>query len=265
MELKIERFNVPAVIGFNFEELKSEVSAKAAVYSTMVYSAEQIKEAKADRAALNKFVQALESERKRVKGEWMKPCTDFESRMKEITGIVNAAIATIDDQLNGYEAERRQKKTDQIAAYFSTLSAPEWLKLSMIFRKQWVNATYSMEKVKADIEAELQRITADTEAIALLPEFAFEAMEIYKGSLSLTLALDEAKRLKEMQQRKAAAEAAKATAVTKPAPQPTDRPAQAFQSERTWLCFKAHLTVDDAKALRAFFESRHIEFTALEV
>lgn len=265
MELKIEQFNVPAVIGFNFEELKSEVSAKAAVYSTMVYSAEQIKEAKADRAALNKFVQALETERKRVKGEWMKPCTDFESRMKEITGIVNNAIATIDEQLHGYEAERQQKKSDQIAAYFSTLSAPEWLRLPMIFRKQWVNATYSMEKVKTDIEAELQRITSDTEAIALLPEFAFEAMEIYKGSLSLTLALDEAKRLKEMQQRKAAAEAANATAVMKPTPQQVNRPSLTFEPERTWLGFKAYLTVDDAKALRAFFESRHIEFTALEV
>lgn len=261
MELKIEQFNVPAVIGFNFDELKSEVTEKTAAYVTMVYTPEQIKEAKADRAALNKFVQALENERKRVKKEWMKPCADFESRMKEITSIVNEAIATIDEQLHGYEAERQQKKADQITAYFSTLSAPEWLQLSMIFRKQWTNATYSMDKIRTDIESELKRITADTKAIALLPQFSFEAMEVYKGSLSLTLALDEAKKLADMQQRKAAAEAARG----KPTSQQVNRPAQDFQPERTWLGFKAYLTVEDAKALRAFFASRHIEFAALEV
>lgn len=158
MELKIEQFNVPAVIGFNFEELKSEVTAKTAVYSTMVYGPEQIKEAKADRAALNKFVQAMEVERKRVKSEWMSPYTDFEARMKEITSIVNGAIAAIDGQLKGYEQQRQQEKQDQIEDYFMLVPHPSWMTLDQIFNKRWLNATYSIDKAKADIDEQLNKI-----------------------------------------------------------------------------------------------------------
>ena len=58
--------------------------------------------------------------------------------------------------------------------------------------------------------------------------------------------------------------------------QPQPQPAPAYEvvpdvenlpkntlQERQWVSFEAFITVEDAKALKAFFESRNIEFKAI--
>ena len=67
MELRINTWKSPEVIDFNFEELKEEITTKSALYKNMVYTDETIKDAKSDRALLNKFKTALEDKRKEVK------------------------------------------------------------------------------------------------------------------------------------------------------------------------------------------------------
>ena len=67
MELKIYNptmDNALKHIDWNFEELKKEVTEKANMYKSLVYTDENIKEAKADRAALNKFSKALNDGKK---------------------------------------------------------------------------------------------------------------------------------------------------------------------------------------------------------
>lgn len=252
MELKIEPVSVPASIAFNFDELKAEVTAKAAEYKAMVYSADEIKNAKADRASLNRFVKAMETERKRVKRLYMQPYSAFESQVKEINGIVLEAVHEIDSQLERYEVARQLEKHDKITKYFDSLHPPAWLKLEHIFQPQWLNATYAFEKIKADIESKLQQVVAETEVICEVP-YAFEAMETYKSTLSLPAAMAESKRLAEMQRRKNVAQQA-------------ERAKNAdFSPERVWMGFKAFLTVDDARELNAFFKARNIEFKAMEV
>ena len=55
MELRINTWKSPEVIDFNFKELKEEITNKSALYKNMVYTDETIKDAKSDRALLNKF------------------------------------------------------------------------------------------------------------------------------------------------------------------------------------------------------------------
>ena len=49
MELKVKEYQLPDALSFNFEELKMELEEKVKHYETLVYSDQQIKEAKADR------------------------------------------------------------------------------------------------------------------------------------------------------------------------------------------------------------------------
>ena len=63
MELKMNEYQLPEQILFNYEELKAELTEKVQHYETLVYTDDQIKEAKADRAALNKLKKALSDER----------------------------------------------------------------------------------------------------------------------------------------------------------------------------------------------------------
>ena len=53
-------------IEWNYEELKTEVAAAADEYAVSVYTDETIKQAKADRAKLNKFVDALKGKRTEI-------------------------------------------------------------------------------------------------------------------------------------------------------------------------------------------------------
>lgn len=80
MELKVNNFSVPSTITFNFEELKQELEEKAGFYTNLVYTDEQIKEAKADKASMNKLKKALNDERIRMEKEYMKPFTEFKAR-----------------------------------------------------------------------------------------------------------------------------------------------------------------------------------------
>ena len=63
MELKINEIAIPDQIVWNFDELKTELAEKVREYEITIYSEDQIKEAKADRAALNKLKKALNDER----------------------------------------------------------------------------------------------------------------------------------------------------------------------------------------------------------
>ena len=88
MELKI--YN-PQVDGFlksidwNFDELKEEITKKSSDYLNLVYSSDQIKDAKQDRANLRKLVTALENKRKEIKKEIHGfPYDDFAEKEKRI-------------------------------------------------------------------------------------------------------------------------------------------------------------------------------------
>ena len=71
-------------IDWNYEELKTEIQKKANDYMNLVYTADQIKDAKKDRANLRKFVTALENKRKEIKRQVMQPYTAFEEQEKEL-------------------------------------------------------------------------------------------------------------------------------------------------------------------------------------
>lgn len=85
-------------IQWNKEELEAAVRAKIAGYENVVYTEENIKAAKNDRAELNKLIKAIEERRKQVKNIINEPYTVFEAELKEITALINEPVALIDQQ-----------------------------------------------------------------------------------------------------------------------------------------------------------------------
>ena len=295
MELKI--YN-PTEDGFvkaiewNHEEIKAEVAEKMKEYASLVYTEDQIKEAKADRAKLNKFVQALEAKRKEIKKQCMQPYEDFEKKMKEITGIVNDSIKAIDDQVKGYEEQKKAEKQEQIKAFFQSMPKIEGfedLKLSQIWNNRWLNASMPLKKVQDEISSICGEIKDSLQMLQNLPEFGFEAVTVYKDTLDVANAVNEAQRMSQIQKAKVEREAelarmaAEAEEIRKAeeekkaaavAPvEPEEIPGQASftdaeqvkpaEPQKEWISFQALMTVDDALALKAFFESRNIEFKAV--
>ena len=203
MELKVEQVAIPEKIAFNHEELKQELSDKVKMYETLVYTDDQIRSARADRADLNRLKKALNDERIRREKEYMQPFNVFKAQINEIIGIIDKPVALIDKQIKEYEEQQRQEKKKKIAGYFFTAESPEWLTLPMIWDEKWLNASVSIKTIQAAIDARIEAVNSDLTTLSELPEFAFESIETYKTTLDLNKSIAEGHRLSEIQKRKA--------------------------------------------------------------
>ena len=148
MELKVTTPTFPEVIEFNFEDLKKEITERASAYVNLVYTDDQIKDAKNDRAALNKFVKALSDERIKVKKECMKPYEDFEAKIKELDGIVNKAIQNIDSQIKAVEEKEKDEKLAKIKELWESIEHPAEMQFEHVYEGKFLNKSVSMASVE---------------------------------------------------------------------------------------------------------------------
>ena len=230
------------------------------MYETLVYTDDQIKEAKADKANLNRLKKALNDERIRREREYMKPFNDFKDKINEIIGIIDKPVALIDKQVKEYEDRQKQEKLEQIKALWSEMDVPAGLTFEKVFDSRMLNVSYGMNHVRQSMSDNIKRFNRDMETLASLPEFGFEAQQEYIRTLDMNKALEEGRRMAQIA--KAKKEAEEAEKFIPPAvDEELDR--KAFAPEKQWVSFAALLSTEDALALRDFFSSRNIEFKAV--
>lgn len=295
MELLVREYQRPESILFNYEELKAEITEKTKMYETLVYTDDQIKDAKADKAKLNKLKKTLNDERIRLEKEYLEPFNDFKSKINEIIRIIDKPVAVIDKQVKEFEDKKKQDKYDAIKAMWEELEHPSELTLEKIYNSKWLNASTSMKSIQDTMTAAVEKFKQDIATLSNLSEFGFEATEVYKSTLDVNKALYEAQRMsqiakakaereaelerqrieREERARRAEEEARKiAEQEVKQEYQTPDiveveEPKQVIEStdnsvnEKTWVSFSALLTTEDAYALKDFFNSRNIEFKAI--
>lgn len=289
MELKMNEYQLPEQILFNYEELKAELTEKVQHYETLVYTDDQIKEAKADRAALNKLKKALSDEQIRREKEYMKPFDDFKSKINEIISIIDKPVAVIDKQIREYEDKRQQEKLEEIKKLWFEMEVPDGLTLDKVFNDRMLNASFNMKHVKQCFIDAIDRFNRDMAVLVNLSEYSFEAQQTYISSLDLSKAMNEANRLSRLAKQKAeyeaeqerlkAEEAKKAAQAVAPdvKEEPVSEMGKAISSierqayekavnaapAKQWVAFQALLSTEDALALKEFFNSRNIEFMAV--
>ena len=209
MELKIlspQEGGFVKEIRWNNEELKAEIAEKMQEYKSLAFTEETIKEAKADRAKLNKLRTAFEDERKRIKKLCMAPYDEFEKQVKELIALIDEPIQLIDSQIKEVEQKRREEKRQKIEELFACIGFQTFVTLDKIWDDKWLNASVTLGKIEGQMKSRMYQIGNDVLTIQNLPEFSFEAMEVYKKTLDLTMAIQEGQRLSEIQKRKAAYE-----------------------------------------------------------
>lgn len=300
MELKINEIMIPERIDFNFEELKEELSEQVEKYRNLVYTDDQIKECKADKASLNRLKKALNDERIRRKKEYLKPFEEFEGKVNEIIKIIDEPLTLIDKQVKEFEEKKKADKRIEIGAFWETTEHPEWLTLARIFDERWLNATYTMKQIQADINGWINRINSEIETLEQLDSFSFEAIDVYKRSLDMNQAIAEGKRLADIQKRKEEAQRRAEEEARRKAElleaqkkveeetrweemqkagselaegfseglkeEPEEIDAKEEKAEGTaqsgamWLSFSACLTIDQALKLKQFFNENNIQF-----
>lgn len=297
MEFIIEPLKIPEkIFSFNYEEMMEWAKEEAESYKSIVCTEKDLPAMKKDRAEANRKIKSLDDERIRRKKEWMKPYEEFATKVDNVIANFREVADLRGEQIAEVENKAKQEKKQKIADYFSTTEPPEWLTISMIWDDKWLNSSVSMKSIQEQIGEKVSMVENDLTTLFNLPEFAFEAIETYKSTLDLNRSIAEGHRLSEMQKRKAEQERIKAEQEKARAEQERLRKEQeewaripaeitpeeiaenaeayreatnvggAHMSEefsKQWVSFKAFLSVEDAKALKEFFESRNIEFSRI--
>lgn len=293
MELKVKEVSIPKNITFNYEELKQELTDKVSMYESLVYTDENIKEAKADRANLNKLKKALNDERIRREKEYMQPFNDFKSKINEIISIIDKPVQLIDKQIKTYDEKLKADKENEIMEYWkSEVGAdhiPNGMTIDAIFDTKWLNASVSMKVVKEAINTAVDKFKTDMETLSNLPEFGFEAQQVYINTLDINKALAEGQRMAKIAKAKAEKERlekekaeeekrVKAEAEAKkqeefiPPVVDEEFDSKVFSTNnntedsveeaatKEWVSFKCLLSIEDAQALGEFLKNRNIIF-----
>lgn len=212
MELKI--YN-PQDSGFlqkiewNFEELKKEIAAASHEYEASVYTDDTIKAAKADRAKLNKFVDALNGKRTEIRKTLLKPDEQFSQEIKELTGIVQKAISNIDSQVKSYEQRLREEKISKVQEFYeeNINDLASILPFDRVFKSEYANASTTMKSIKEDILSLIQRVG---EGLAIINEvdskYAGDMKEVFLRTYDIGAAMAERNRLEVAEEKRKAYE-----------------------------------------------------------
>ena len=201
MELIIyNQQEVPEIIKFNYDELKHELVNKLSHYNSITYTEAEIKTAKTDRATLNKFKDAIETRRKEIKAQCLKPYEDFEAKVKDIVKMIDKPILAIDSQVKKFEEKVKQKKKAEIETFYAEIvgDLEELLPLAKFWNEKWLNASVAIKAVKEEITSTIAKVRNDFEVITgLQSEFELQVKDNYLRTLNLSAALQEKTRLEE--------------------------------------------------------------------
>lgn len=192
------------VIKWNKEELEAVVRHKIAAYQNVVYTEDNMKQAKADRAELNKLTKAIEERRKMVKKIINEPYDVFEAELKEILELIQEPVGIIDRQVKAFEDQQKEEKKKSIQKSYDEVigDLASVLPFDKVFDNRYLNQTYKLATAQADIKSKVEKVRTDLETIdSLESKYKLNAKDVYIKTLDLSKALAENKRLSDLEEK----------------------------------------------------------------
>lgn len=203
LKLVISPLKKMEAIKFNYEELKGGLQESLKKYQNLVYTSQNIKEAKDDRATLNALKKSLNDEKIKIKKEFEVPYKDFEDKIKELIELVDKPASEIDKQVKIFEEAEKAKKRESIENIYAENigSYADLIPLQQIYDSRWENKTYKETDIKKEIQDIVKKADNDIKVIAeLKSEFEFQIKDTYFRTLDLGQALVEKQRLEKQKE-----------------------------------------------------------------
>lgn len=192
------------VIKWNKEELEAAVRHKIAAYQNVVYTEDNMKQAKVDRAELNKLTKAIEERRKMVKKIINEPYEVFEAELKEILALIQEPVGIIDRQVKAFEDQQKEEKKKNIRSAYDEVIGDlgQVLPFEKVFDSRYLNQTYKLTTAQSDIKEKVEKVRTDLETIdSLESKYKLNAKDVYIKTLDLSKALAENKRLSDLEEK----------------------------------------------------------------
>lgn len=284
LQIKTAELNLPQEIE-NLAALKAELTPKLDYYNSLVVTADSIKAAKADKAALNKLKTAIEDQRKAIKKQYLEPYTVLETQCKEVVALIDAPISAIDKQIKVFEEQDEQNKYNELSDAFEKLEPPEWIKIENVLNPKWKNKTLKTDALISELTAAVKELVDGLEKITEMYKdepYLLSITEFFKQhkdfSKTAVYAAQMQTAYKKEQAAKAAAEAAAqntlqnasqdAAAVSNESILPQQQTQQETQSEQPQKLFKGRFEVEGTKeqiiALGNYMKNNGIKFTTIK-
>lgn len=184
LTVRVEHPELPA-IRWNEAEVQQNLTEMLAAYTGRVYTPDTIKDAKADRAAVNKLDKQLSDAARSAKAFYMKPLEEFLQSAKQMQGQCKAVSGAIDQQVKAVEEAERQDKQDALRAVYADCIGElrELIPFDRLLVPQWLNKTYDLAKASRELrksvetrreELRLIRETCGEDAEACITEYLRE-------------------------------------------------------------------------------------------
>ena len=155
----------------NYEEVKSYLVSQLEQYKTIVYSEDNVEDAKNDRASLRKIKKSIADKRKEIKAIYMEPFLSVEEKLKELEALVQEPIELIDGFVKDSEAKAKQEKKNEIKRYFNTYAtslgnlADDIFESESFFDDKWLNVSTKPVTWQAEIREKLTSVSRDIRTI----------------------------------------------------------------------------------------------------
>ena len=184
LTVRVEHPELPA-IRWNETEVQQNLTEMLAAYTGRVYTPDTIKDAKADRAAVNKLDKQLSDAARSAKAFYMKPLEEFLQSTKQMQTRCKAVSGAIDQQVKAVEEVERQDKADALRAVYADCIGElrELIPFDRLLVPQWLNKTYDLAKASRELrksvetrreELRLIRETCGEDAEACITEYLRE-------------------------------------------------------------------------------------------
>lgn len=202
----------------NALQLHDYVAATLKRYTPENYSEENVEQAKADRAVLNKAAKELNDRRIQIEREWNAPLQEFKGIVGDTVKMISEGSAKIDAVVKGVESKAKAEKRAAIEELWDRKDIT-LLPLSKLWDDRWLNKTKRLPTVEKEIgekilkiEAELDTLAAvDTEDGEVLRAYYLDCLDLQRTLAYSATLKNNRQRLQEEQARRQAEAEAQAT------------------------------------------------------
>lgn len=183
---------LPSVIDFNFEEMKTELAEKLTHYNSLVVTEDSIKAAKGDKALLNKLKDAIDGKRKEVKRLCLAPYEDFEKKCKELISMIDSPVRAIDTQIKVFDDIKQTEKYAELQACYNEIIGEysQLIPIEKVINSKWRNAGEKVESLVKEMQGKITKAVNDLKIIsAFTSKFETVIKEKYLENFDMSDAL----------------------------------------------------------------------------
>ena len=169
----------------NMEDVKAFVEQLKGYYQDVKFDENTLKEAKEEKAKINKFKTEVADYRKDIIKQWKEPVDNFEKSAKEVESLLTETYDIINNQVSAYDNQKKQEKENNLRDYFKELQ--ESTRIDFVtFENANLNITLTATEkaLKEQLRVFFDKIKTDLEIIDTMDN-KIEILAEYKTNLDL--------------------------------------------------------------------------------